>query len=260
MNVNIRLPNLASKEGMKFLWDFLQESRNPDFYPSIKSNEISFLCFCLSNFHLSNSQFLQDLYVAYKLNSKKSGFFVDFGATDGISGNNSYLLEKTLDWNGVVAEPVALHHDTLAKNRKCAVETRCVWTKSNTQMEFTTTQHPDFSTIAAFKDSDYLRAVRTEEAGAKTVLVETISLNDLLKNNNAPFDFDYLSIDTEGSEFDILESLDYSTYKPKIITVEHNNNVTHRNKLYSLLVSKGYCREFEIFSDVDDWYYSGDLK
>ena len=50
----------------------------------------------LENLKESKSQIRQDLFVLNELNFKTSGFFVDFGATDGIEFNNSFLLEKNI--------------------------------------------------------------------------------------------------------------------------------------------------------------------
>ena len=63
-----------------------------------------------------------------------------------------------------------------------------------------------------------------------------------------------MSIDTEGSEYDILNNFDFSSRKIKIITVEHNYHNEQRNKIYSLLIGKGYKRIFENVSQFDDWY------
>ena len=47
---------------------------------------------------------------------------------------------------------------------------------------------------------------------------------DLLNEYNCPNEFDYLSIDTEGNEFEILKNLDFTIYKPSIISIEHNHD------------------------------------
>ena len=83
--------------------------------------------------------------------------------------------------------------------------------------------------------------------------VQTISLVDLLDHWRAPRMIDYLSIDTEGSEFDILSSFDFAAYDIRLITVEHNHT-DKRQELFDLLTSKGYQRKFETLSNVDDWY------
>jgi hypothetical protein len=90
-------------------------------------------------------------------------------------------------------------------------------------------------------------------SSGKTYSVKTISLLDLLIKHEAPFNIDYLSIDTEGSEFDILNSFDFSAYSISIITVEHNYSPM-RAKIHNLLSSKGYNRVHQEFSKFDDWY------
>ena len=76
---------------------------------------------------------------------------------------------------------------------------------------------------------------------------------DLLDVNNAPKNIEYLSIDTEGSELEILSAFDFSKYHIKVITVEHNFT-NKRKSIYRLLSDNGFTRVFEEFSKYDDWY------
>jgi hypothetical protein len=83
--------------------------------------------------------------------------------------------------------------------------------------------------------------------------VTTVSLNDLLAHWNAPRRIDYLSIDTEGSELDILQALDFGAWEIRLMSVEHNHT-PKRGEIHDFLASKGYRRKFETLSNVDDWY------
>jgi hypothetical protein len=83
--------------------------------------------------------------------------------------------------------------------------------------------------------------------------VKTISLKDLLEKYRAPDEIDYLSIDTEGSELEILSSFDFDRYQFKVITCEHNFT-RMREKIFSLLTEHGYVRKYIGFSKWDDWY------
>jgi len=84
-------------------------------------------------------------------------------------------------------------------------------------------------------------------------LVETVSLNNVLEHHKAPKTIDYLSIDTEGSEFQILQALDFDAWTFRVITVEHNYT-DQRSKIYELLTRNGYKRVLENISYMDDWY------
>ena len=198
----------------------------------------------------SQAQFLQDIFVLSELSFKTSGFFVDFGATNGVNLSNSFLLEKEFGWNGILAEPARCWHEALKKNRRASIETRCVWKQTDSTLTFNEVHNSDLSTISSYSESD---RYSSERKNGQVYEVETISLNDLLEKHQAPRKIDYLSIDTEGSEFDILKSFDFDKYSIQVITCEHNYTAK-REEIYKLLKSKGYVRKYPELSEVDDWY------
>lgn len=105
------------------------------------------------------------------------------------------------------------------------------------------------STIDALSGSDHYAKLRQD---GKRYAVETISLRDLLRADDAPMGIDY-SIDTEGSEFAVLDSFFPSRHEIRIITVEHNYT-DQQSRIHGLLTSWGYNRVFEELSMWDDWY------
>ena len=201
--------------------------------------------------NLSQSQIRQDLLVLAVLNFKRNGFFVEFGAADGLHLSNTYLLEKEFGWTGILAEPARIWHSKIPQNRpETILEKRCVWVESGKELEFWETKNPELSTLANSENTDEHAQARL---GAEHYLVPTISLVDLLEKYSAPLNPDYLSIDTEGTEFQILESFDFTKYQFKVITCEHNYS-QDRKKVFGLLTSQGYVRVLEATSDFDDWY------
>jgi FkbM family methyltransferase len=214
-----------------------------------------FLGQCLSHNHLSQSQNFQDVWAAYRHEFMTGQFFVEFGATDGIEGSNTYMLEKVYGWDGILAEPNPVWHEGLKINRNAITTTECVWTETGKTLEFLNVKEAQLSTIKGFGEGDeHSDKRRTGE----TIKVETISLIDLLKENAAPKHIAYMSVDTEGSEFDILNTFFRNpmseNYDIRCITVEHNHIPANRQRLYNLLTERGYKREFEIFSRWDDFY------
>ena len=71
----------------------------------------------------SKSQLKQDLFVLLQTNFKHNGFFVEFGATNGIDFSNTHLLEKEFGWSGILAEPAKVWHRELQSEAtaKCLV-------------------------------------------------------------------------------------------------------------------------------------------
>ena len=200
--------------------------------------------------HNSKADMGQDLFVLAETGLKRGGYFVEFGAADGVRGSNTWLLETEFGWTGILAEPAAIWQASLCKNRTANIETRCVWATSGEVLRFDQTKVPELSTIAGFRDHDGHGKRRKP---ARSYGVTSISLLDLLEKYGAPPEIDYLSLDTEGSEFSILESFNFDRYTFRIITCEHNFSAA-REKVHTLLSAKGYTRKFERYSRFDDFY------
>lgn len=90
----------------------------------------------MDNAAWSHGQFLQDLWVAYETKMRTGGFFVEFGATDGIKFSNTRALETRLGWSGILAEPARICYPALRRNRACFIDDRCVWTTSGETLMF----------------------------------------------------------------------------------------------------------------------------
>jgi len=198
----------------------------------------------------SRSQLGQDLFALSYLGFRPGGYFVEFGATNGIDLSNSYLLETQFGWNGIVAEPARRWHTDLRKNRICHIETNCVWRESDSVLTFNEADSGEYSTIDSYSSSDENSQKRRN---GQTYSVETISLKDLLDKYKAPGTIDFLSIDTEGSEYEILRNFEFNKYQFRVITCEHNYG-PEREEIFALLTGHGYVRKFEELSTFDDWY------
>lgn len=202
-------------------------------------------------FELKNSQaqLYQDLFALSIFGKDFAGYFVEFGATDGKSLSNTFLLEKDYGRRGLLAEPGKVWQEKLLENRKCHISKLCIWNESQAFLNFSEASEPELSTIKNFQQLDRHK----NRISKQTYLVQTIQLDDLLDQVSAPREIDFLSIDTEGSEFKILDSLDHNRHQYKIIVCEHNYT-SQRKLIFNLLTSKGYKRKLRIISAWDDWY------
>jgi FkbM family methyltransferase len=201
----------------------------------------------------SRAQILQDLYVLHELGARRGGFFVEFGATNGVDLSNTLLLENEYGWTGILAEPARAWHAALGRNRRCTIDHRCVWKTSGQRIAFKQSSAPELSAIDSLVREDYRSA---ERAHGSVFEVETVSLVDLLDQHRAPRRIDYLSVDTEGSEFDILDAFDFTKYDVRILTVEHNHTEA-RARIFDLLSANGFVRKYETCTQFDDWYVAG---
>ena len=198
----------------------------------------------------SYAQIRQDLLALFVLGSE-SGYFVEFGACDGIYLSNTFLLETYYGWKGLLVEPSSHYNKVLRSKRNATIDTLCVADKSGKTVEFTEVVGlQGLSGVSEYAFNDV--HTQTRKNLGITYEVDTISLNDLLNKHNAPEVIDYISIDTEGSEYSILKEYDFSR-KFKVITVEHNNTYT-KDLINDLLISKGYINVFPEESKWDSWY------
>ena len=116
---------------------------------------------------------------------KKGGYFVEFGAADGVHLSNTWLLETKMGWRGVLAEPNPGFLASLTANRRCDISTKCVYSRSGEQLEFLATSHAELSRIASILPGDSHEG-RRAKGTPRRFDVETVSLNDLLTEHQPP--------------------------------------------------------------------------
>lgn len=212
----------------------------------------------------STSQLGQDLFAANEAIERQvsQGYFVEFGAANGKLFSNTWLLEKKLNWTGILAEPASKWHSDLERNRACIIDKRCVTDRTGEFVPFLEVQGAEV--LSGTKEQAELDDW-TEDQRHRSIEynVETISLNDLLDAHKALTVIDYLSIDTEGGELEVLRSFDFNRYRVMTLTVEVGRNANTRRRdageeISALMQSKGFERKHAHISQWDDWYvYAG---
>jgi FkbM family methyltransferase len=212
------------------------------------------------------SQIGQDKWVLEKTHFKRGGYFLDIGAADGLYLSNTYILEKKYGWKGICVEPANKIKD-LRRNRRCIIENSCIYSKSGELVEFQVDN--EISGIKEYFDGAHKR-------NGSIIYVKTITLKDLLKKYNSPKVIDFLSIDTEGSEYEIIKNFPFKDYEVKLITIEHNahsgkkEDIKKMADIFNLLTKNGFVREphhnfsraygAEGVIDFEDWYVHKSVK
>jgi len=197
----------------------------------------------------SMSQLGQDLWVLERTAYKRCGFFVEIGATDGVLLSNTWLLEKHFAWRGICVEPNPKFFRQLVLNRQCQAREQFVGPETGRSVEFILADA--YGRSSEFADGDSHKDKRMAYAAAGRVChVRSVSLDDLLEESGAPHEIDYISIDTEGSEYDILRTFPFRKWRVRLFSIEHNYT-GQRSKIRQLLEDNDYsCTE----QQWDDWY------
>lgn len=198
------------------------------------------------------SQSGQDKWIIEKFFPRKEfGTFVDIGANDGISLSNTYLLEQR-GWKGIAVEPNPYIYEKLVKNRKCITVQGCIASIPGIKRFRVISGYSEMlSGLVDEYDPRHIKRIETEiesKGGEfKDIEVYCYNLVDLLKNHGFS-QVDYLSIDVEGAEYNILRSIDFNRIHISVIGVE---NAYRDWRIPQLLVSKG----FVFHSIVGDEFY-----
>ena len=192
----------------------------------------------------SYSTFGEDLIVEKFFRNKKKGFYVDIGCYHPLEGNNTYLLFKK-GWNGINADVNSLSVDLFNKARKNDHNINIAVSNQKKRLKIYFRRK-----INMLNTSSKKLAKMHFRNGFESKSIKSNSLNMIIKGSRfKKKKIDFLNIDVEGSELNVLKSLDFIKYKPKLICIEiHNHEEMYnksldylkRNKVYKFLIKKGY--------------------
>ena len=159
-------------------------------------------------------------------------------------------METAFGWNGILAEPALLWHNQLLQNRKCKIDLRCVFSETGIHIQFQETELPELSTLSKFSSKDVHKKNRVP---AKLYEVETVTLRDLLIQNESPCRIDYLSIDTEGSEIAILSGFNFDEWDIRFVSIEITSDLKLR-EVNEIMTKFGYRQILAEFSEWEAWF------
>jgi len=188
---------------------------------------------------MSYSQLGQDIWVLDSTNYKTNGYFVDIGANDPININNTYLLENKYNWKGICIEPqpILFKKCRNIRAKSTIVDNSILFSENDKIIDFKICKSNGLSGIVSEFDNIHNRSQYTN-----IIKMKTITLENILEKYNAPIDIDYISIDTEGSEYEIIKNFDFNKYNVKLFTIEHNFESEKRDNVFKLLSNNNYTR------------------
>lgn len=194
-------------------------------------------CMAVYHSHVGQDQFVNENF----FKNVRNGIFVDIGAYNGITISNTYFFEKELGWTGICVEPIPSVFKDLKRNRKCHLVEGCVTNWSGEGIFYMITGTCQMlSGLVNKYDPRHVERIHREIAQyggkAEFINVKCYLFNDLLEQHGITH-VNFLSIDTEGGEFDILTTIDFNRFQIDVITLENN---FQDNRFIPFLESKGF--------------------
>lgn len=185
------------------------------------------------------------------------GVFLEIGCWDGENISQTSNLEKR-GWIGTCVDPFPINF----ANRDATVIHRAI-SKDGLDREFIKVHfdkrdNGDVSYFSGFKDNlkDHWELISTH-CHYTSHIIKTLTIDKLYEDYSLPKYIHFLSIDTEGSEYEILSSIDFNKYKFGMIVFEHNDNTNTRINIGHLLQENDY--RFYGNLGIDDIYISNNL-
>jgi len=191
------------------------------------------------------AQFEQDKILNERIfKNKNGGKFIEVGAHDGIQSSNCCFFEKELGWTGICFEPIKERYDELLKNRpnsKCY--NKCAYSE-NKMLQFNKIEGyaEMLSGIVENYDTRHINRIDAEIkqlGGNRTIIeMEGVTITSVC-NEIGEYKFDFMSLDVEGGELEVLKGIDFNKIKIDVIVIE-NNYPDSFGDIKKLLFDKGY--------------------
>jgi FkbM family methyltransferase len=175
----------------------------------------------------------------------RSGYFVDIGANDPKDGSQTWRFEK-LGWDGVLVEPQRDLAERLRRERRAKVYAVACSSPKNSGQSATL----NLAGIHSSLNPDFFVA-GMQRMGTATVPLRT--LDEILIDAKAPAPLDFVSIDVENHEIEVLGGFDLHRWRPRLILIE---DLAFNLDIHRHLGRRGY--KWVRRTGINGWYVPAD--
>lgn len=173
----------------------------------------------------------EDKFIIDFFKNKKNGYLVDIACACPISGSLSFKLLNEYNWNGILVEPSLFHKENI---ESCYGDVDGVYFYNGaihqTEKEITLHQPKNHNDVG-WASLNEQHVIHMDHISYQ---VNCLTINNLLSKYNAPNKIDFINLDIEGSEHQVLNYLNYEKYDVKLFCIENGRNYE------SLMIEKGY--------------------
>lgn len=198
---------------------------------------------------LISSQCGEDLIIESIIPTKKNGFYVDVGANHPIKFNNTHLFYKK-GWTGINIEPNHSRIWLFNLLRRRDINLNVGIGQVASEMNFHIFKE---STLSTFDDSAANSYIKMGHPLKKTVKIPIKPLREIFAEHVKDTEIDFMSVDTEGFDMEVLQSNDWNTYRPRFViieTLEYDRNESGKklNRTFDpYMESVGYTKFAETY-------------
>lgn len=199
----------------------------------------------------SYSQFGEDKIISSFFPKNYKGIFIEVGSLDGITDSNTYYFEL-LGWKGVTIEANPNAFNSLVKNREFPINA-AVGNSDNKMVDFyvVTLENGNQGAVSSLKiDQQLLDDHKSYNPTVNKVSVMQRTLDSIIREYSWINKIDFISIDTEGTELDVLKNFDILRWKPKLFVIENNDSTD--NTIEQYMKKMGYKKVLR--NIVNDFY------
>jgi len=195
--------------------------------------------------HGHNSQAGQDALIEdfFNHNEPRDWTFVDIGAFDGFTMSNTRNLFNK-GWGGLCVEPVESSFNKLSHLYKGEESVKCIHSAIG---PLGGEDEVEIEIGANLATSRVLYGEKSSDKEYETVIA--MNINSLLEEEEV-YEFDFLNIDVENLNLEVMLSLDLERYRPKLVVVEYNRNSHHKTKMVNHMDEFGYKLWFDNLQDL----------
>ena len=181
------------------------------------------------------SMFGEDLKIKNFFKNKKKGFYVDIGCYHPTHINNTYLLYKK-GWNGINIDVSQFSIDLFKFMRPDDLNYKCAVSETKKKVNlYYQKEHSQLTSI------NKLTAKKFIKGRLKKKIINSFSLEEILSwGKYKDYEIDFLDVDVEGADLQVLKGLNFSKRKPKLICVEIHQKNFKKHKIYRFLIKKKY--------------------
>ncbi|XP_052788471.1 uncharacterized protein LOC128223220 [Mya arenaria] len=197
----------------------------------------------IKGFRKTWSEYGQDIYVDKLLEQKRNGFFIELGAHDGESTSNTLYLEKERGWTGLLIEANPVVYEKLLKKNRNSYTLNCCISNDLPEMTFTMASY--LSSSNATMSASQRRKIKSAGIGhtdknyGKTAVVACQAFQDIMSAIGVHH-VDFFSLDVEGAELYILQSIDWNRVNIDVFVIETDMSDEYRDDIIRFMKKQGY--------------------